>query len=279
MPSSTPAEELEDQRLAEDDRGVALLGAEDRRLGRLLAVEHVAERRARAGPQRRPPSLPRRRRRRRTASSSARQTSGSISASAITAGLAAAVGPGDHGVGACRPAGARRARPRSSDERQRVGLGLALVELHPRDHQRGRAGVARVPASGSASVTLTERIRRALPANQRRRGQEAGQGPLELGPAAPGDQRLDRGRPRDGRHARRSAVARRRLLARPLEGEPVEGVRARASAGRAARRSAGSRVWPNSSTGVEPLKRAQVELDVLGEARQVGHDQDASRRS
>ena len=86
-PRLDPPEQLQDEALAEEHRRVALLGAEDRGVGRLVAVDGPPS--AAVGePESWPPDVPFRRRRRRTASSSARQTSGSSRASASTAGSA-----------------------------------------------------------------------------------------------------------------------------------------------------------------------------------------------
>ena len=90
------AEQLQDQALAEDHRRVALLGAERRRLGRLVALQRGAQRRRRADPsaaRRRCPSASGGRGRRRAARGT---TSGSPRASAEHGHVAAAAPDARH---------------------------------------------------------------------------------------------------------------------------------------------------------------------------------------
>ena len=163
-----PAEELEDRATGRRRptccsarRGRSRARAARRRRG-------VAQRRPGAARQA-PAIVPRNLRRRRTASSSARPTSGSVSASARTARSPRRSRRATMLRGR-RPPCARRARPRAA-QRHGVALGLALDEVDPDDQHPGRQR-GPLARERQGSTTETDRMRRALPPNQRRVGRK-----------------------------------------------------------------------------------------------------------
>ena len=121
-------------------------------------------------------------------------------------GVVAAPDARDH---AARGVGLQVLGALALDQRERdgVGLGLALGVLDPRRSARGRRAGVRGPASGSASTTETPRMRRALPANQRRPGRKRASARSSSPPAAPGDERVDRAARLDDRGAEPSSAS------------------------------------------------------------------------